>query len=65
MEPPIWNSRAGIAIRVAALTYLAIAILHITGKLIRTAYDSTDIMVKGMEFQKVLISRNAYGRFIA
>jgi hypothetical protein len=54
-----WASVAGIAFKVAALTYIGIDDLHITGKLVRSAYDSADITAKGMEFQKVLIARNS------
>jgi hypothetical protein len=53
-----WTSIAGIAFKVAALTYLGVDDLHITGKVIRSAKHSQAITAY-KEYQKVLIARNA------
>jgi hypothetical protein len=58
---PTWTNIKGLVFQLAMLTdvYAGIDDLHFTGKIVRSAYDSTDITAKGMEFQKVLIARNS------
>ena len=53
-----WANIQGVCFRVAALTYLLIDDLHINGKIIRSAKDTSEIS-RVNEYQKVLITRNS------